>query len=345
MPSQTFLPRWRGFNLLNAFTIHSDGNFLEDDFRWMRDWGFDFVRLPACYTLWCVEADGSSPDEPSVDPYQLYEPMLEKIDHAIRLGQQYGIHVCLNFHRGPGYSVNPERQEPYNLWKDQTALDAFCFQWESFARRYRGIPSNQLSFNLINEPANESLGGMTRADHERVVRATVAAIRAIDTERLIIADGTDWGNTALPELADLGGPNRVAQACRAYAPMNISHYKARWVNGEGWPEPTWPGIMQDGVYWDRARLERHYQPWVDLAKQGVGVICGEGGAFSYTPHDVVLAWLRDVLEILTAHNIGYALWNFRGSFGIVDSGRKDVTYEDWHGHKLDRKLLEMLQAY
>ncbi|RQW09613.1 glycosyl hydrolase family 5, partial [candidate division KSB1 bacterium] len=62
-------------------------------------------------------------------------------------------------------------------------------------------------------------------------------------------------------------------------------------------------------------------------------------------HHVVLAWFRDVLEILTPHNIGYALWNFRGSFGIVDSGRTDVAYEDWHGHKLDRAFLELLQAF
>jgi hypothetical protein len=49
------------------------------------------------------------------------------------------------------------------------------------------------------------------------------------------------------------------------------------------------------------------------------------------------------MEILKGHGIGYALWNFRGSFGILDSGRTDIEYEDWHGHKLDRRLLTMLQ--
>jgi endoglucanase len=52
-----------------------------------------------------------------------------------------------------------------------------------------------------------------------------------------------------------------------------------------------------------------------------------------------------VLEILTGANIGYALWNLRGAFGILDSGREDVAYEDWHGHKLDRKLLSLLQEF
>jgi endoglucanase len=331
MTTQTILPRWRGFNLLDAFTTRSDGNFHEDDFRWIADWGFNFVRIPACYTLWIENNDA----------YQLHEPMLEKMDRVVQLGQKYGIHVCLNFHRGPGYSVNGERKEPYNLWKDEQALRAFCFHWVTFARRYQGILSSQLSFNLINEPANEQYDGMTRADHERVVRQTTAAIREVDPDRLIIADGTNWGNTVLPELADL----KIAQACRAYIPMNVSHYKARWVNGENWPEPSWPGTMNDGIYWDRARLEAHYQPWAELARQGVGVLCGEGGAFSFTPHKVVLAWLRDVLEILTSYNIGLALWEFRGSFGILDSHRQDVGYEDWQGHKLDRPLLELLKEF
>ncbi len=37
--------------------------------------------------------------------------------------------------------------------------------------------------------------------------------------------------------------------------------------------------------------------------------------------------------------------NFRGSFGILDSSRADVGYEDFHGHKLDRKMLELLERY
>lgn len=329
--TQTALPRWRGFNLLEMFTVKSTGDFQEDDFRWMADWGFDFARIPACYTLW-IEDD---------DPYKLYEPVLEKIDRVIRLGQTYGIHVSFNFHRAPGYSVNRERSEPYDLWHDQDALDAFCFHWQALAKRYKGIPSSQLSFDLVNEPPSISAEGMTRADHERVARAAVKAIREVDPERYIIADGLGYGRITCPELADLG----IGQSCRAYEPMGVSHYKASWVNGEDWPLPTWPGGWHYGATWDRSDLEALYAPWLELAGMGVGVHCGEGGAYSHTPHAVVLAWFEDVLEIITAANIGYSLWNLRGPFGILDSQRSDVAYEDWHGHQLDRKLLDLLRRY
>jgi len=313
------------------FTSRSTGDWREDDFRWIADWGFDFVRLPACYLLWTDEGD----------VYKVKEPMLAKIDRAVALGQRHGLHVCLNFHRGPGYSVNRERQEPFDLWKDQAALDAFAFHWQLMARRYRGVPSERLSFNLVNEPPAPRDDAMTRADHERVVRAAVAAIREADPDRLVIADGVAWGRETCPELAALG----IAQSCRAYSPMGISHYQAHWVNVSDWPEPVWPGLVHGGETWDRARLEREYAPWIGLARSGVGVHCGEGGAFNRTPHGVVLRWLRDVLEILTDAGIGLALWNFRGPFGILDSGRADVAYEDWHGHALDRELLELLQEF
>jgi endoglucanase len=51
-----------------------------------------------------------------------------------------------------------------------------------------------------------------------------------------------------------------------------------------------------------------------------------------------MAWNRGA-------TIGYALWNLRGPFGVLDSDRADVDDEDWHGHKLDRRLLELMQAF
>jgi endoglucanase len=261
--------------------------------------------------------------------------MLEKLDRAVELGDKYGMHVSINFHRGPGYSVNREFKEPHNLWKDASALKAFCFHWQTLAKRYKGVSKDKLSFDLINEPPNVG-SMMSREDHERVVRTAFKAIREVNPDRLIVADGIAWGRETIPEVADLP----IAQSTRAYEPMFISHSGASWVNYKDYPAPAWPG---NG--WDRKRLERHYAPWVELAKKGVGVHCGEGGSYNRTPHNIVLAWLRDALEILTEHGIGFAIWNFRGSFGIMDSGRKDVKYEDFHGHKLDRKLLTLLQEF
>ncbi len=150
------------------------------------------------------------------------------------------------------------------------------------------------------------------------------------------------GSNVIPEITDLN----IAQSCRGYNPGIISHYKAPWVFKEtdNLPEPKWPGQVGD-KYLSRAMLETQYEPWIALTKQGVGVHCGECGCFNKTPHAVFLAWFEDVLDVLTTNGIGYALWEFRGSFGMLDSGRADVAYADWYGHKLDRKLLDLLKKY
>jgi endoglucanase len=107
------------------------------------------------------------------------------------------------------------------------------------------------------------------------------------------------------------------------------------------PVPTWPGKI-DNKDFNRSKLEEYYQPWIKLSQQGIGVHCGECGAWNKTPHDVFLSWFGDTLDILNDHKIGFGLWEFIGEFGVLDSKRQDVEYVDWYGHKLDRKLLKLL---
>lgn len=331
MYKQKVLPRWRGFNLLGMFLMNSAGYFEEEDFQMISDLGFDFVRLPLNYTFW-IDYD---------NPFEINESKLEAVDQAIRWGEKYGIHVNISFHRAPGYSVAGDRVEPFNLWCDKEALEAFILHWTTFARRYRGISSSRVSFNLVNEPA-----GVGPGEHSAVMRAAVAAIREIDPERLLILDGLEYGNVPMPDLGDLAKEN-VAQSCRAYIPMGITHYRATWVDRKrDFPEPTWPGGYAPDGLWDRERLERHYGAWAAMAENfNMGVHCGEGGCFCMTPHRVVLRWLEDVLDILKGYNIGYALWNFKGPFGIIDNQRNDAEYVDYRGHKLDKKMYELLKKY
>jgi endoglucanase len=320
----TKLPRWRGFNLLEKFTLAGNAPYRETDFDWIRDWGFDFVRLPMDYRCWT----------PTDDPYHMEEKKLKEIDTALQYGRDRGIHVCLNFHRAPGYCVNPPK-EPLDLWTDTEALKRCEFHWAALARRYKGAPAANLSFDLLNEP-----GDLPAATYARVVEALVAAIRAEDPERLIIADGIKWGNTPVPELS----PLKIAQSTRGYTPMQVSHFRASWIHGsDTWPTPTWPLTGSDP--WDKQRLRREkIEPWKQLERMGVGVHVGEWGAYQFTPHDVVLAWMKDNLDLWKEAGWGWAMWNFRGSFGVLDSVRSDVQYESFHGHKLDRQMLELIRA-
>ena len=347
------LPRWKGFNLLDFFSPNATGNdsqskTTEEDFKWMSGWGFDFVRIPMAYPRY-LSADRSKDISPD-DVYKLDNKALDEIDQLVFLAQKYGLHVSLNLHRGPGYCINAGFHEPFNLWKDQVARDAFNFHWAMWAKRYKNIPSSSLSFDLLNEPAyiddmNNQFaqkGPVPGKIYRQVAEGAVNAIRAVSPDRLIIADGNSGGNNVIPELTDL----KIAQSCRGYWPGLVSHYQAPWVwqDPSQAPVPHWPGKME-GKDYGKAQMEEYYKPWAELEQKGIGVHCGECGCWKKTPHDVFLSWFGDVLDVLTRNSIGYALWNFRGDFGILDSGRTDVDYTEWYGHKLDSKLLDLIKRY
>jgi endoglucanase len=330
-------PRYRGFNLLAKF--HNWGprqKFDEEDFEIMAELGFDFARIPMSYWCW------SSKD----DWFRIDEEVLRDIDEAVELGKQNNVHVNLNLHRVPGYCINGRDLEPMDLYEDtpermQKALDAVIFHWKTFAKRYKGIPNSELSFDLINEPPHTK----EEARHVEVVTALVKGIREEDSARLIVADGKDVGRTPIFGITELG----VVQSTRGYDPMSVSHYKATWVpkaSYQTFKKPTWPLKGDDGMIWDKAALKtRLIDPWMKLVDNGVPVHVGEWGCYNKTPHNVALRWMRDLLSLWKEVGWGYALWNLKGDFGILNSTRKDVKYEKYKGHNLDRRMLELLKEF
>ena len=469
------LPRWRGFNLENETNVGNHRPFNEADFRMIHEFGFNFVRLPLDYRIWIVQGDWTK-----INP-----DALKDIDQAIAWGEKYHLHVCLNFHRAPGYTV-AQPHEARDLWTDEEAQRVCALHWAAFARRYKGIPNERLSFDLFNEP-----GRIDPQVYAKVVARVVAAIRKEDPNRLIIADGLSWGNVPCPDLI----PLHVAQATRGYAPMQLTHYQASWIGGSNdWPLPNWPYVgtssflhgpgrkalhvpltmtgpfpagttlglvvgtvssrsrlvvraddkvvfdhtfisgpeAKEGekvVYqpqyktyqnvfgksetihlaqpasrltisdeegdwasldavtlqlvpqgptyrlglisqWDQAQIpvtfdpnrpdqpwgspdsmdgawlwQHQIAPWLALQAQGSGVMVGEWGCFDKTPYDVTLRWMEDCLANFKKAGWGWALWDFSGSFGILDSDRPGAVYEDYEGHKLDRRMLQLLQRY
>lgn len=329
--------RYRGFNLLAKFGAWGPRRkFDEEDFEIMNDWGFDFARIPMSYWNWASRDDW----------YKINEDILKDIDEVVELGRQYKIHINLNLHRIPGYCINGRDREPMDLFEDtpenmQKALDAAVFHWKLFAKRYKGIPNEQLSFDLINEPPH--LPEETR--YVEVVKALVAGIREEDPERMIVADGKDVGRTPVYGIVDLG----LVQSTRGYDPMSVSHYKANWVPKEAFQtfeKPTWPLKGDDGKIWNKAVLkEKLIDTWQPLVDKGIQVHVGEWGCYNKTPQDVALRWMRDLLSLWKEAGWGHAMWNLKGDFGPLNSERKDVKYESYKGHKLDRKMLELLKEF
>ena len=350
------LPRWRGFNILDFFSPRryraNSERFAntEQDFKWIADWGFDFIRIPMAYPCYLEYDPASGKDITPEETVIFREEAMEAVEKVVYAANKYNLHVSLNLHRAPGFCINAGFREPFNLWKDSEAQQAFYTHWDIWAKRFKNVSPKLLSFDLVNEPCfkedmNDQFGKSSAVPGETYRKIAIGCMDVIHRQtpdRIVVADGNSGGSLVIPELTDLN----IGQSCRGYHPHYVSHYRASWVwkNPDDAPTPVWPGVI-DGIEFNRQKLEEFYKPWIDLVKRGVGVHCGECGCFRETPHEVFLAWFNDQLDILTQNGIGWGLWNFRGDFGLINSGRKDIQYEDFHGQKLDMKLLKLLQKY
>ncbi|NDK17156.1 MAG: glycoside hydrolase, partial [Armatimonadetes bacterium] len=177
--------------------------------------------------------------------------------------------------------------------------------------------------------------GIYQNEYDRDYEALVPA--GTEQVRVHVTDG-DW-----MQLSELGAKRTGDPQEATLSLLNDWGQKPAALRYEpGRPEGAFGGT----AYEDRDWLWRTMiEPWKNAESQGIGAMVGEFGAFNKTPHDVVLRWMEDSLANWQKAGWGWAQWNFRGSFGILDSGRADVQYEDWEGHKLDRQMLELLLRY
>ncbi len=234
-----FCSEMKGFNLLGKFDVYnSNTGFPEKEFSMIHDLGFNFVRLPLDFRAYTQYGNWD----------KFTEAEVAKIDKAVEFGGKYGVHVCINLHRAPGYCVNsttlPTNQQ-LDLWTDTIAQKAFVKHWIFFANRYKAVSAEILSFDLVNEPSN-----VTEAVYVQVMKKAIQAIHQISPDRIIFVDGLDYGNTIVPSLKD--EPN-LAQSIHCYEPFSLTHYKAEWVSGSNdFPLPTWP------ILWISNYL---YGPW------------------------------------------------------------------------------------
>lgn len=329
---------WYGFNVLWFFSagwkdlkispdrIHID----EKDLDFMAEMGCNFVRLPTDYRFFIHNFN-----------YDVYdEVMLKELDKAVDAIISRGLHCSLNVHRGPGYCINGNELERDNLWTDKIAQDAFTNLWIMFAKRYSSYSSSQLSFDLLNEPPSPGQYGLTRENHKNIMARVVSEIRKITPDRKIICDGLGGGHMAAPELSDLN----VVMSGRGYMPMRLTHWNAEWMKSSGsfdWPYPKWPGMECDGRIWNKDALLEFYKPWKQMADNGCEVHIGECGCYNKVDNKTALAWYKDFFTALNELNFGFALWNFRGPFGIAEHGRENTRWEYKNGIKFDADLYQM----
>jgi endoglucanase len=290
-----------------------------EDIALIKSMGFDHVRLSV----------NPQPMLTMNEPQKLPLEYIGYLDAAVKMVLEHGLVVVIDMH--------PESDFKERMTKDDTFVEQFGDFWRAVAQHYSSWDSDRVIFEILNEPEF--------ADRYRWLGAQAklaAAIREGAPKNTIVAAGARWSNDdELLFQEPLRDPN-VIYNFHFYEPHIFTHQGATW--GEyywhrlkGLRYPSTPesaeqvaGLVPSEVdrlrvirygrdHWDAARIEAEMKQAAEWARRrGVPLVCNEFGVFRdfADPQDRA-TWIHDVRSALEHNGIGWTMWDYSGSFGVV----------------------------
>lgn len=331
----------KGINLPFWFWLNEgelkplEKRFSEKDLRLIKKLGFTFVRLP-------------------VDMANIYAPEREDLLRPETMALlMAGIRKILDFELAVNFDLHSIAQKEggsdYSgpLGKDERFTEDFIRFWEKLAEKLGTFDPEW----LIIEPMNEPVFQGEENRWPPIQRKLVASIRKKLPRHTILATGAFWSNlSTLINLQPLHDPD-IWYVFHFYEPHIFTHQGAYW--SSEWvkplrqvPYPSSPEAVLKAIslidredikkylrfygeeHWNAQKIEREILKAVQWAeKNGRRIICNEFGAYrNYCLPPYRTAWIKDVRTALEKYGLGWAMWEFDGSFGLVfrEKGRAVV---------------------
>lgn len=317
---------------------HFESFIARDDILRIADWGFDHVRLPVDYIVL----------EDESQPGKYLDGGFDYIHNCLAWCQCAGLKVILDLHKAPGYAFDNQNENDFEI--NPHRHEQFFKLWTEIAGRFASVDQDLLAFELLNEVVFEDA-----ARWNAIAEKTIAAIRTVDANRLILFGGNYYSSVdTLSELPQFSDENVLAKF-HFYLPLSVTHQKAYWVppllemdqtvnypgRVEGLesyllqnPQYAWRLADEIDVDFDESHLRRRLAPAVEFMRDRHTVLhCGEFGVIDRAPLQTRINWTRDMVKILKNLGIGYAYWTYKAmDFGLVDG----------YGNIVNRELIDIL---
>jgi len=156
-----------------------------DDIRFIKQSGFNSVRVPFNYRLFVSDATSLRQD---VEGYQL-------LDNVIAWCKKENLYVILDMHGAPGGQTGDNIDDSWGypfLFESAESQELTVNIWRNIAARYRGEPTI-IGYDLLNEPIAPYFDVATlNPKLEPLYRKIVAAIREVDTNHVVFLGGAQW---------------------------------------------------------------------------------------------------------------------------------------------------------
>ena len=285
----------------------------EEDFRRIREMGFDHVRLPVDYDV--LAAAGT-----------------DLLTRALAWAGEQGLSVIVDLHKAPGYDFNAASTGGNTLFGNPELQERFLKTWDSLSAAYGD--RTHVAFELLNEVVEREAA----EPWNDLIRRAVRVIRR-NTGNPIIYGGIQWNQAEKLALLDKPEAENIIFTFHFYEPLAFTHQRAPWIPVID-PDRTvnFPDTMDHyreisggfGVMnvvsasrageIGRTFMEEQIVKGVRAAeKAGVPVYCGEYGVIDRAPAEDALRWLQAVNSVFDQYGIGRALWTYRKmDFGLMD---------------------------
>lgn len=303
----------------------------ENDFKRIKDWGLDHVRVPVDYFLF----------ESDQNPGVYSEDGLKYVDFALECAKKYGLNMVLDLHHAPGFSfTNKFDEDKNNLFSSETQQERYINIWRMFSHRYINEGDN-LVFELLNE--------MVLSDSkpwDDLWQKCAKAVHEINENRTIIIGSNLWNDPNQLKYLTVWDNERIVYNFHTYAPLAFTHQRAGWEKHlkEYQKSVTWPLDCNE----HREFLKEHFGDEFDeyeiagkdylyqklkgaiefIQKNDRALYCGEYGVISFADLQSTLNWMDDMTSILLEFGIGRAFWSYRG-FADLTNKNNELVNEDY----------------
>jgi endoglucanase len=315
----------RGINLGNALDAPQEGawgvTLDAKHFEMAKAAGLDHVRLPVRFS---AHAKNEA-------PYTIEDSFFERVDWALDQAASRGLSVIIDLHHYEELMKKPAQH-----------AERVVGIWKQVAERYKGRPPS-VAFELINEPCNELKSALLNP----IQRRAIAAIRATNPTRLIIANSYFWAGADYLKELDLPNDPNVIASFHDYQPILFTHQGMPFMPGEfqtrGIVFPGPPAapvtVVEAGqkVDWVSTWLNSYntqpiatnangpnaifdyfkiVEAYIESSKRRVYL--GEFGVTDNADPKSREVWLRIVRQEAEKRKIGWAIWDDGGKFRAMN---------------------------
>jgi endoglucanase len=301
-----------------------------EDIALIKSMGFDHVRLSV----------NPEPMFSAREPNKISAEYLRYLDTAIKMILDHGLAVVIDLHPDSDFKVR--------LAKDDDIVERFADFWRALAAHYSTWDVDRVFLEIMNEPEFSD-----RYRWLGVQMKVAAAIREGAPAHTIIAAGARWSDDDDLVFQEPLRDRDIIYNFHFYEPHIFTHqgatwsaYYWHWLRGLKYPSSPESAeraaalvpneadrlqvIRYGQEHWGAARIESEIKQAADWARRrGVPLVCNEFGVYrEYSDPADRTAWLHDVRTALERNGIGWTVWDYSGSFGIVTKKDGKTTADE-----------------